>query len=648
MKHLGMKQFFRSLPDIINYVRNPEVLIISVLIMLFPISLPGQKQCSNPPVVSLSESGGTTCYLAPITVSGNTFGGGATAVTITENGHGSIVPSSVTSSPFSFTYTPVIIDAGRVVTITVTTNNPDGKPCKASSATYSLNVISSSPVPNIENIIQPTCTSSTGSVELGGLPSYGSWTLTVSPGGMTIEGSGTAGTIPNLPSGTYTFTVSVSTQCTSLPSVPAVIGEQPITPAPPLPGTITAPTCAAPTGSVILTGLPSAGTWILTRYPGTAITSGTGISTTISGLSPGIYNFSLTNAAGCISLLSADVTMPTQPPAPAAPVIGTVIQPTPETMTGSVTLTSLPSTGTWTIIRSPGEVTLTSSGNAVTITGLEVGTYTFKVRNSSGCISPESAPLIISSPVIPELVITDPQPVCYPATVDLTAPEIKEGSTIGLTYTYWTDAQAATALETPASASNGTYYIKGTSASGFFDIKPVKVTVRQPAVSNAGPDQILSFQYNTLLEAELGEQESGTWFSDSANVVFNDVTDPRSAVSNLSQGENVVSWVVSDGICPADTDKVIITVGELVIPTLITPNGDSWNEYFVIKGLENLGKTQLTVFDRRGTQIFQDSQYDNKWNGVDNNEKPLANDTYFFVLKSVTGKSYNGYIVIRK
>ena len=95
-----------------------------------------------------------------------------------------------------------------------------------------------------------------------------------------------------------------------------------------------------------------------------------------------------------------------------------------------------------------------------------------------------------------------------------------------------------------------------------------------------------------------------------------------------------MSWIVTNGVCPADTDKVDIIVGEIVIPTLITPNGDSKNEYFIVKGIETLGRTELTVFDRRGIQIFSNSDYDNSWNGVDYNEHPLINDTYFFVLTS--------------
>jgi gliding motility-associated-like protein len=647
MIHSDMKQVFRFLLYIID-ARISVFFFIATVFLFFPSNGLGQKYCSNPPVVNLSNRSGTTCYLTPVTIAGNTFGGSATAVTITSNGHGAVTPSSAVSSPFSFTYLPENNDAGRVVTITITTNNPQGSPCKAAKVTFLLTVISSLTAPVIDNIIEPTCTSSIGSVNLSGLPANADWILTVSPGGITSEGSGSTTTFGNLTSGTYTFVVSVSTGCISSPSAQAEISEQPATPTPPLPGIITAPTCTSPTGSINIVGLPSSGTWSLTRYPGTIKTSGTGTSTTISNLPSGIYNFSVTNEAGCISLLSGDVTLPAAPPIPAAPVIDTIIQPTSEVTTGSVTLSELPSAGLWTIIQLPGNVSSTGSGTSFTVTGLETGSYTFMIKNNAGCISAESAVVLISSPKPPDLIITDPPPVCYPATIDLTSPVIKEGSTGGLTYTYWTDEQASTILETPTTASNGTYYIKGTTAAGLFDIKPVKVTVRKHPEANAGSDQILALQFSTTLQATLGEDESGTWFCDSASVIFSDATDPRSEVSNLTTGNYLLSWIITNGVCPSDTDSVAITVSNPVISTLITPNGDSRNEYFVINGLESLGRTELTVFDRRGTLIFRNSNYDNKWNGVDNYNKPLMNDTYFFLLRSTIGNSYSGYVVIRR
>ena len=127
-------------------------------------------------------------------------------------------------------------------------------------------------------------------------------------------------------------------------------------PAAPVIGTITNLTCAVGTGSVVLNGLPSAGTWSLTRNPGAIITSGSGTSTTVSGLAAGTYNFSVTSAEGCVSAVSADAVVNPAPAAPSAPVVGTITQPTCAISTGSVVLSGLPATGTWILTRSPGSV----------------------------------------------------------------------------------------------------------------------------------------------------------------------------------------------------------------------------------------------------------------------------------------------------
>jgi hypothetical protein len=64
------------------------------------------------------------------------------------------------------------------------------------------------------------------------------------------------------------------------------------TPSAPTVGTTTQPTCSTATGSVVLNSLPT-GPWILTRSPGSVTTTGTGTSTTISGLPSGAYTYSV-------------------------------------------------------------------------------------------------------------------------------------------------------------------------------------------------------------------------------------------------------------------------------------------------------------------------------------------------------------------
>jgi gliding motility-associated-like protein len=68
----------------------------------------------------------------------------------------------------------------------------------------------------------------------------------------------------------------------------------------------------------------------------------------------------------------------------------------------------------------------------------------------------------------------------------------------------------------------------------------------------------------------------------------------------------------------------------------------------VIKGLETIGKSSLTVFNRWGARVYENDDYDNTWEGVDERENPLQDDTYFYVLKSREGRTFKGYIVIKR
>jgi gliding motility-associated-like protein len=603
--------------------------------------------CLNPAIVTLGSPGGSTCSNTSITVTGNTFGGSATSVTITENGAGSVSPVTISTSPFAFTYTPVSGDAGNTVIISVKGNNPTNPSCET-IVIYALSVTENLPAPVVGIITQPSCILSTGSVVLTGLPSAGTWSLRRLPDGVTITGNGSGYTVTSLLKGTYTFTVTNENGCISAATIPIVINDQPSVPAVPSAGIITPPTCAIPTGSVVINGLPVSGQWILTRYPGTIILTGSGSTTTVTGLPPGTYNFTVTNTAGCISIPSQNVLIPARPENPSPPVVGTIIQPNYVNPKGSVFLNGLPSTGTWILVRKPDGVSLQGSGTAITINDLIPGVYTFSVTNTAGCTSSESNEVVIINLDIPIIKITDPAKVCEPSTVDITAQGITTGSTPGLIFTYWKDAGATIEYNSPGKATSGTYYIKGTTLSGYSDIKPVTVSVVGLPVANAGPDQILEYQFETTLDAEIGEDLTGRWSLVSGTGILFDETYAKTKVSDLSMGDNIFLWTVNNGICPSSHDSVIIKANDLIPPSLITPNMDGKNDYFILQGIILLDKTELLIFDRWGVQVYKNDNYDNSWNGVDYNGILLPDDTYFYSIKKSNGKFVKGFIVIRK
>jgi hypothetical protein len=95
-----------------------------------------------------------------------------------------------------------------------------------------------------------------------------------------------------LTNGTHYYATQTLNGCesTSRLDVTAIINSAPSAP---IVGVITQPTCATATASVALSGLP-AGNWMLTRSPGNVTTTGSGTTTTISGLASGTsYTFSV-------------------------------------------------------------------------------------------------------------------------------------------------------------------------------------------------------------------------------------------------------------------------------------------------------------------------------------------------------------------
>jgi hypothetical protein len=82
---------------------------------------------------------------------------------------------------------------------------------------------------------------------------------------------------------------------------------------------------------------------------------------------------------------------------PNAPTIGTITQPTCTVPTGSIALSGLPASGTWTVTIYPGATTVTGSGTTGTINTLpDATTYTFTVTSAEGCTSAISANAVMN------------------------------------------------------------------------------------------------------------------------------------------------------------------------------------------------------------------------------------------------------------
>jgi gliding motility-associated-like protein len=126
-----------------------------------------------------------------------------------------------------------------------------------------------------------------------------------------------------------------------------------------------------------------------------------------------------------------------------------------------------------------------------------------------------------------------------------------------------------------------------------------------------------------------------------------DPTDLNTGVHYLQHGKNTFQLVATTGpACQPRIDSVDVWVNLVwSIPSGFSPNGDRVNDFFVVDGLDD--PAHLVVLNRWGEQVFEDRQFLNNWNGHSSQNKPLPDDTYFYLLE-VAGEAFDGYIIIKR
>ncbi|MCA1742174.1 MAG: gliding motility-associated C-terminal domain-containing protein, partial [Bacteroidales bacterium] len=67
--------------------------------------------------------------------------------------------------------------------------------------------------------------------------------------------------------------------------------------------------------------------------------------------------------------------------------------------------------------------------------------------------------------------------------------------------------------------------------------------------------------------------------------------------------------------------------------SLFTPNGDGRNDYWHIPWIDQLGRTDVKVFNRHGKLVYESQGYANDWNGTSNGN-PLPEGSYYYIIDS--------------
>ncbi len=234
-------------------------------------------------------------------------------------------------------------------------------------------------------------------------------------------------------------------------------------------------------------------------------------------------------------------------------------------------------------------------------------------------------------------------PVCAGETINLTTSE-------GTGYS-WSGPDGFTSNEQNPSITNatvsmsGTYTINAISADGCTDTANVSVIVNAYPVADAGIGQELNGVHETTMNAMVSATETGEWSLVSGSGNIQDIHSPATAVTELSGGENVFLWTVNNAACMSSAE-VIIVVNELMIPSVVTPNGDGKNDFFLINGVAE--PPELIIFNCWGNVEYTNDNYQGNWEGRNNGGVQLPNETYFYILKFKNGEIRKGSVLIRR
>ncbi|TDQ82644.1 gliding motility-associated-like protein [Sphingobacterium yanglingense] len=113
-------------------------------------------------------------------------------------------------------------------------------------------------------------------------------------------------------------------------------------------------------------------------------------------------------------------------------------------------------------------------------------------------------------------------------------------------------------------------------------------------------------------------------------------------------GEDVFEYEIMDENGMVSQAKVMVTVlpRELMIPNVITPNGDDKNDKFVIVGREAYDRIELIVVNRWGNEVYRNMDYKDEWDGTGLNE-----GTYFPIIKAYRGNDmrlFKTHVLIKR
>jgi gliding motility-associated-like protein len=269
-------------------------------------------------------------------------------------------------------------------------------------------------------------------------------------------------------------------------------------------------------------------------------------------------------------------------------------------------------------------------------------TYTLTAQSALGCRATDTVRVTVAP--LMNLQLSGNETICTGSRVQLIAGGAASyqwiGNTVGL---------SNTSIANPFAAPRSTtiYAVKGTdSYNCFTDTARVTVTVAPLPTVNAGSDVLVSGGTPHTLQPVYSNDVTVWNWSPATNLSCSNCPSP--VLTPLSDISYIITVKNADGCSASDTIKIATECGEshVYIPNAFTPNGDSKNNSFRIKGGGVKMVKHIAIYSRWGEVVFQKDNFmlddvsatwDGNYRGV-----PVPQGTYVYIasFECVSGEVF--------
>ncbi len=382
---------------------------------------------------------------------------------------------------------------------------------------------------------------------------------------------------------------------------------------------------------------------ILSISSNTSVCSGQSINLTANGAS----TYTWTNPNSQLTTISVTPTVTTIYTVNGASAMGCLGLPVSNTIIVlpipilTITTTSSICAGQSATITATGATTYSlisgsSFTNSISVNPIATTIYTIVGVNNVGCNNSEIITVLVNS--LPTLTINSNTIICIGNSIILTLNS-------NATSTLWNTGNTTHSIS--VSPIVNSYYSAIVNLNGCSKKDSVLVSVTTKI--DAGINLNLTDTCHGKIEINcLNYSTTNSWHI-SNGAIFTNSCQFQYQFSDI--GNYTITFITNPNTTCADTANTSIyingiTLGNLEIANVFTPNNDGVNDLFDFSKFIGCDFFEYTIYDRWGLSIFKSGKTNQKfWDGKTTSGEKVPDGTYFYILKT-SSNSYKGNLTL--